>query len=264
MYAKLVDGVLRTPPVEISRSIQQMREAGYKPVRDFKPSYDLVTQDAKFVKYEDVGSFIKVIYEIVEIEPTEEELIMSQTNKALKMLDVNLTAMLTDKQAIKVPYIFPKWEIDKDYNKDERVIYQGVLYKVLQAHKSQATWTPTEAVSLFAKVLISDPDVIPEWEKPSSTNPYMTGDKVTFNGKTYVSKIDNNVWSPTEHPRGWEEVVIPKPDVIPEWKQPDSTNPYMTGDRVTFNGKTYVSKIDNNVWSPTDYPQGWEEVSSLS
>lgn len=206
MYAKLVDGVLEAPPIEISRSIQQMREAGYKPVIDFKPSYDLVTQDANIVKYEDNGSFIKVVYEIVEIEPTEEELIMSQTDKALKILDVNLTTMLTDEQALEVPYVFPKWEIDKDYNKDERVIYQGVLYKVLQAHKSQAIWTPTEAVSLFARVLIPEPDVIPEWEQPDSTNPYMTGDKVTLNGKTYVSKIDNNVWSPADYPAGWEEV----------------------------------------------------------
>ena len=50
---------------------------------------------------------------------------------------------------------------------------------------------------------------------------------------------------------------------IPEWEQPDSTNPYMTGDKVRFEGKVYQSLIDNNVWSPTAYPQGWEEVTEV-
>ena len=58
MYAKLVDGVLQVPSVEISRSIQQMKEAGFKPVRDYRPGYDFTTQDVKIVGYEDLGSFI--------------------------------------------------------------------------------------------------------------------------------------------------------------------------------------------------------------
>ena len=207
MYAKLVDGVLQAPPVEISRNIQQMREAGFKPVKDYRPGYDFITQDAKIVGYEDLGSFIKVNYEVIEIEPTEEELIMSQTDKALKILEVDLTTMLTDEQALEVPYIFPKWEVDVNYVKDQRVLYQGVLYKVLQDHKSQAIWKPTEAVSLFAKVLIPDPDVIPDWEQPDSTNAYMKGDKVSFNGKVYASLIDNNTWSPADYPAGWEELA---------------------------------------------------------
>lgn len=40
-----------------------------------------------------------------------------------------------------------------------------------------------------------------------------------------------------------------------------STSPYMTGDCCTEGGKTYRSKIDNNVWAPSAYAQGWEEVT---
>ena len=65
---------------------------------------------------------------------------------------------------------------------------------------------PVDAASLWAKVLIPNPDVIPEWEQPDSTNPYMKGDKVTYNGKTYESVIDNNVWSPDTYPAGWKEI----------------------------------------------------------
>ena len=45
---------------------------------------------------------------------------------------------------------------------------------------------------------------------------------------------------------------------VPEWEQPDSTNPYAKGDKVTHNGKTWISTADGNVWEPGVY--GWEEV----
>lgn len=77
-----------------------------------------------------------------------------------------------------------------------RVRYDSDLYKVLQEHESQEAWNPIDAPSLFAKVLIPDPGVIPEWEQPGSTNGYSKGDKVTHNGKTWESQVDNNVWEP--------------------------------------------------------------------
>lgn len=40
-----------------------------------------------------------------------------------------------------------------------------------------------------------------------------------------------------------------------------STSPYMTGDCCTDGGKVWRSTINNNVWAPTAYPQGWEEVT---
>ena len=98
------------------------------------------------------------------------------------------------------------WNETKVYAVGDRVRYDSVLYKCLQAHTAQTTWTPTDAPSLWAKVLIPDPEVIPEWEQPDSTNPYMKGDKVTYKGKTYESLIDNNVWSPEAYPQGWKEV----------------------------------------------------------
>ena len=58
------------------------------------------------------------------------------------------------------------------------------------------TWNPKDAPSLYAVVLIPDENIIPEWIQPDSTNPYMIGDKVTHNGVTYESLVDNNVWEP--------------------------------------------------------------------
>lgn len=112
--------------------------------------------------------------------------------------------LVTDEQAIEVQPLYPMWKEGVAYVAGERVQYGEILYKVLMNHTSQADWTPDVAPSLFAKVLISDPTVIVAWEQPDSTNPYMTGDKVSHNGKTWVSIVDNNVWEPGVY--GWEEV----------------------------------------------------------
>ena len=115
-------------------------------------------------------------------------------------------AFLTDAQELIVPIIFPAWRGDSiSYATGDRVMYGGVLYKCLQAHTSQGDWTPTAATSLWAKVLIPVPGTIPEWEQPESTNPYMAGDKVTHNGKTWISTTDNNVWEPGVY--GWDEIT---------------------------------------------------------
>ena len=112
---------------------------------------------------------------------------------------------LTDSQALGVQAIYPEWSGDSvAYSKDYKAQKDGVLYKCVQAHTSQDTWTPPIAPSLFAKVLIPDTDTIPEWEQPGSTNPYSKGDKVTHNGKTWISTADGNVWEPGVY--GWEEV----------------------------------------------------------
>lgn len=113
-------------------------------------------------------------------------------------------AMLTDEQALTVPLIYPAWSGDSvSYAVGDRVMYGGTLYRCLQAHTSQVTWTPIDAPSLWTKVLIPTPDVIPEWEQPSSTNPYSKGDKVKHNGKIWTSDVDNNVWEPGVY--GWSE-----------------------------------------------------------
>lgn len=111
---------------------------------------------------------------------------------------------LPDNEALETVMLYPEWATDTDYAAGFKVQRGGTLYKCLTAHTSQADWTPEAAPSLWAKVLIPDPDVIPAWEQPDSTNPYMTGDKVTHNGVTWVSDVDNNVWAPGVY--GWTEV----------------------------------------------------------
>ena len=129
------------------------------------------------------------------------------TKEKMKKIIASLLAirmLATDQQALDALNIYPTWSGDNiKYQINDRVLYEQKLYKCLQAHQSQPQWTPIAAASLWTKVLIPSPD-IPEWEQPSSTNPYMTGDKVKYNNKIWISIVDNNVWQPGVY--GWEEV----------------------------------------------------------
>lgn len=174
-------------------------------------------------------------YEVTEIpEPTEEEKqdlqyqqeaeqaaasIKSMESRMMKTLltggdiaevqsayQISLMS-LSDGAAIKIADYFPDWSGEgHQYSVGDRVEYDGELYKVIQAHTSQADWDPKSAPSLFAKVLTSQTGEPLPWVQPDSTNPYMRGDQVTWKGKVYESMIDNNVWSPTDYPDGWKEI----------------------------------------------------------
>ena len=113
---------------------------------------------------------------------------------------------LSDEDAIEAVNLFPNWIKDKSYIKDERVKYNDILYKCLISHTSQVSWTPENSPSLWARVLIPDANVVPEWEQPDSTNAYSVGDHVMFEGEEYESVINNNVWSPLAYPAGWKKV----------------------------------------------------------
>ena len=110
----------------------------------------------------------------------------------------------TDEEALDNVVAFPKWEVGKEYEKDFRLRYEDVLYKVLQNHTSQADWTPDTAVSLYVRVSIEE---WPEWIQPTGAHDaYNIGDKVSHNEKHWVSLIDANVYEPSESvPTLWEK-----------------------------------------------------------
>ena len=125
--------------------------------------------------------------------------------RTLRPLIEKAVNSLDDQDAIIAINLFAEWRGDGElYNEGDKVRYEELLYKCLQEHTSQSSWNPKQALSLWARVLIPDPDVIPEWVQPESTNPYMKGDKVKHNSKTWVCNIDNNVWEPGVY--GWDEV----------------------------------------------------------
>ena len=105
---------------------------------------------------------------------------------------------------------------------------------------------------------LSVPVLYPAWR---SGVYYVTGQRVLHGGVLYKALQDHTSkddWTPDAAPSLFAKVLIPDAETIPEWEQPDSTNPYAKGDKVAHNGKTWVSDIDGNVWEPGVY--GWTEI----
>lgn len=216
MYGKLIDGVLKYAPINyltengkmilnFNTNIEVMLENGFKEIINVVPSYDANTQVVTMDSYTEEATTIAVNYVVTAKPLTKEEQLENQRNLALTFF----AETLSDAQALQVPMLFDEFDGNGvAYEVGKRVLYNDTLYKVIQAHTSQAEWTPVAASSLFAKVINETIDgSIPEFEQPDSTNPYMKGDRVTFNGKVYESLIDNNVYSPEAYPAGWKEII---------------------------------------------------------
>lgn len=124
--------------------------------------------------------------------------------------------------------------------------------KVLRAAMDAAAAALTDDEALKAAALY------PAW---SAQDTYDAGERVRFDGTLYKCLQPHAAqpdWTPTAAPSLWAKVLVSDTGEPLPWEQPDSTNPYMQGDKVTHGGKTWVSTIDNNIWEPGVY--GWEET----
>ena len=216
MYGKLIDGTIKYAPTNyltddnkmifnFNKNVEAMIANGFKEIINVVPSYDANTQVVTMDSYTEEATTITVNYVVTAKPLTKEEQLENQRNLALTLF----AETLSDAQALQVPMLFDDFDGNGvAYEVGKRVLYNDILYKVIQAHTSQADWTPVAAPSLFAKVINETVDgSIPEFEQPGSTNPYMKGDRVLFNGKVYESLIDNNVYSPEAYPAGWKEIT---------------------------------------------------------
>ncbi len=132
---------------------------------------------------------------------------LTELAKKLRPIMEKAVQSLSHEDALEAVTLFPTWDFGVNYAKGQKVRYHGILYVVLQEHTSQKDWTPMSSPSLFARLMIQDENIIPDWQQPSSTNSYQKGDRVRFEGKVYESLVDGNVWSPADYPAGWQEDV---------------------------------------------------------
>lgn len=129
-----------------------------------------------------------------------------QFRKAMQMF----AASLTDEQAMEVSAVYDPWRVGKSYALGEYVTYgenavgDPQLYKVVQAHTSQADWTPDVTESLYDAIGL-DGDGYPVWSQPTGAHDaYNTGDIVNYNGTLYQSLINGNVYAPDVYADGWK------------------------------------------------------------
>lgn len=134
---------------------------------------------------------------------------MEQIRRALQLF----AASLTDEQAMEVAAVFDPWKVGKAYTIGDFLTYGAnsvgdpQLYKVVQAHTSQADWKPDTTNSLYVTIGLDDSGY-PVWSRPTGAHDaYNNGDIVNYNGVLYRSLINGNTYSPDEYPAGWEQVT---------------------------------------------------------
>ena len=109
------------------------------------------------------------------------------------------TSYLDDEQAESVTDLFPKWEPGTAYAVGDRRRYNDLLYRCVQAHTSQADWTPPAVPALWVRTSTEE---WPEWIQPTGAHDaYAKGNKVTHNGQHWTSDLDGNIWEPGVY--GW-------------------------------------------------------------
>ena len=136
-------------------------------------------------------------------------------NRCAMLSQIRTAAMLqvkkaaySDEEALTVSTLYPEWNGEGvQYTVDDITRVGNQLWRCVQAHTSQADWSPSAAPSLWSRIDIAE-DRIEVWTQPTGAHDaYNTGDKVHYPGKSdpvYVSTIDGNVWAPDAYPQGWQ------------------------------------------------------------
>ena len=158
---------------------------------------------------EDIDSAIITLTELLERYESL-ELDLDKTKKATRKLV--FASDLSQEELDDLMDLYEDWEAGENVNVGDIRKYNGKLYRVIQAHTTQADWTPDSVPALMNEytppTTESGEEIIPDFKQPTGAHDaYNKGDKVIFEGKVYESVIDGNTWSPTDYPQGWKEIV---------------------------------------------------------
>lgn len=182
-----------------------------------------------------------------------------------------LTEVIQDDPVIDVSKLsgYKLVEQEDDYH----LVYDAEKYKesILKQQSEEATKAGEEALRKLIQLNVlrtaSDEDayamrcLYPTWSADSIE--YKKNDRLMYNDKFYKvlqNHTSQESWTPDEASSLFVEISDPSVE-YPEWKQPiNAETAYNIGDKVTFEGKKYVSTINANTWSSTEYPAGWNLV----
>lgn len=147
--------------------------------------------------------------------------------------------------------------------------------KDIEEIKESGGVVPENYGAVFAMAKINAEEITDDEQALKVADLYdvWSGDGVTYKtGKYLLYKdilykvLQNHTsqtdWTPDTASSLYAKILTdPSGSVLP-WEQPQSTNPYKKGDRVTHNGKTWESLVDSNVWEPgaVGTESLWKEV----
>lgn len=86
-----------------------------------------------------------------EAEEKHRPLTEAEVSRMIIAAQIN-TLAVDDQTALRMKDYYPEWAADVDYTIGYKVQYNGLLYTVTLAHKSQAHWTPDVANTLYTRI----------------------------------------------------------------------------------------------------------------
>lgn len=188
-----------------------------EPYRDFVVSFsgdmtaveDEILEQRAIAKLAREFSPSKALEDLAKRQEEQEQSIKS----ILKT--ITLAKDLSKDQKEEILARYEDYKTDKTYQEGDKFTYKGKIYEVIQDHRSQTTWIPSETPALYKEFLDvkiqdekgNESQVVAEFKQPTGTNDaYNKGNRVSFEGKIYESKIDSNTFSPSSFPDGWIEI----------------------------------------------------------
>lgn len=151
------------------------------------------------------------------------------------------------------------------------------LWSFISSYTPQEIYLPDVDISHYKKIGFAEGTSYQIWTQPyGSTDAYMKGDIVSYNGELWICEMDYCVWAPGTNAGGvtiWSKYTPEEPEEpeeggkeeptepeYPEFVQPTGAhNSYNTGDIVSYNGKLYICTMNGCAYAPD--VAGWEEYT---
>lgn len=129
-----------------------------------------------------------------------------------------------------------------------------------------------KALQMFAASLSEEKamEIASVYDKWAIGKSYEVGTFITYGensvGDPQLYKVvqahtSQGEWTPDKTPSLFTPIGLNDAG-YPTWSKPTGAHDaYNTGDIVDYNGTLHKSTIDGNIWSPDEYPQGWEIIN---
>ena len=113
----------------------------------------------------------------------------SEVSRLLIAQQIN-TLTVDDNTALRMTEFYPEWAADTEYTIGYKVQRNGKLWRVLQAHTSQAGWEPENAASLWTEICESHAGTLDDPIPYSGNMALENGKYYSQDGKVYCCTRD--------------------------------------------------------------------------
>ena len=143
---------------------------------------------------------------------------------------------------------------------------ENVLKRERERGRAAAQNLANRAPGLNGTALIAEEDHIPAWSENAVYTVSMVGWPVRDMEQVYTilqphTPAHNPGIRPKDLPAIYSIKHTQDPKKAKPWQMPSGTSGmYNTNDCCTQTGGVWQSKMDANVWPPSDYPAGWAYI----